>query len=111
MKLILLLITLISTQVSAKNFNCTSYGMVDIYVNGQTDKDFNITIIDLYFTEEVTTIDNFLVSKVQGKEIFKFTAHTQDWFININTVNGEGVIEMDYRGVMKQNEFVFCEIR
>lgn len=111
MKIIVLLAIVFCFKTFAKSFECSSYGIIDIFVNGEFNEDFNVTVIDLYFLEKKETIQKVSFSKDDNTESFSFSANTNDWFIKIDTLNGDGVIEMDYRGILKQKEFVYCDIQ
>lgn len=112
MKKLILSFLILSTTAFATEFNCTSYGIIDIYVQGTIGEDYQITVIDLPFTEKKETIKELDIDLTQDYSKFSLRAEqlagNSDWFLTIDTENNTGWIEMDYRGIMKQREEIHC---
>lgn len=112
MKIILSFLFLISTYAFSANFQCSSYGIVDVFVNGEIDGNYTITIIDLPFREDIKTITKLNVDINEGNQSFIFHAENlngnPDYWIKIETQNEIGWMEMDYRGVLKNHEKTHC---
>lgn len=114
MKRLALVFSFFCFSTFATTFNCTSYGLVDVYVKGSINEDFVITIIDLPFTETFDSVQEVDFDQSEDETKFHLSAsgvteNNDPWFLSLDTQNGSGIMKMSYRGVRKNSERVYCE--